>query len=137
MTPKSYLAAVQAMGLAAGLLAVASTAGAQTMAASASSYNAGYGRTAGQENQPVNVQLTDANGNMLVENGVIRNTASGSVFASAGVEANFSGAGGGSSSALGNNLSVVVQGNYNTVIVNSTQINNGSVTATTVINGKP
>ena len=108
------------------------------MAASSASYNAGYGRAAGQENQPVNVQLTDANGNMTVENGIIRNSASGSVFASAGAEASFSGAGGGgASSAIGNNLTVVVQGNYNTVIVNSTQVNNGAVTANTVINGKP
>jgi len=133
MTPKSYFAPI----IAVGLLAAATTVNAQTMAASAAAYNAGYGRTAGQENQPVNVQLTDANGNMTVENGIIRNSASGSVFASAGVEANFSGAGGGSASAIGNNLTVVVEGNYNTVIVNSTQINNGSVTATTVINGKP
>jgi holdfast attachment protein HfaA len=133
MTPKSSLVLL----VAAGLAACASSASAQTMAASAAAYNAGYGRTAGQENQPVNVQLTDANGNMLVENGVIRNTAAGSVFASAGVEANFSGAGGGSGTAIGNNLNVVVQGNYNTVIVNSTQINTGTVTATTTINGKP
>jgi len=133
MTPKSHLALL----VAAGLVAAASTASAQTMTASSAAYNAGFGRVAGQENQPVNVQLTDANGNMLVENGVIRNTVTGSVFANAGVETNFSGAGGGSGTAIGNNLNVVVQGNYNTVIVNSTQINNGTVTATTTLNGKP
>jgi holdfast attachment protein HfaA len=134
MTPKPHLALL----LAAGLLTAASSASAQTMAASSAAYNAGYGRTAGQENQPVNVQLTDANGNMTVENGIIRNTAAGSIFASAsaGVETNFSGAGG-SASAIGNNLNVVVDGNYNTVIVNATQTNTGAVTATTVINGKP
>jgi holdfast attachment protein HfaA len=133
MTPKSPLALL----IAAGLVAAASSAGAQTMSASAAAYNAGFGRVAGQENAPVNVQLTDANGNLLIENGVIRNAASGSIFANAGVEANFSGAGGGSGTAIGNNLNVVVQGNYNTVIVNSTQINTGTVTTTTTINGKP
>jgi holdfast attachment protein HfaA len=136
MTPKTPLTLL----LATGLLAAASSACAQTMTASSAAYNAGYGRTADQENQPVNVQLTDANGNLTVENGVIRNTAAGSVFASAGagVETNFSGAGGsGTASAIGNNLSVVVQGNYNTVIVNATQTNTGTVTATTTINGKP
>jgi len=136
MTPKTPLTLL----LATGLLAAASSACAQTMAASSAAYNAGYGRTADQENQPVNVQLTDANGNLTVENGIIRNTAAGSVFASAnaGVETNFSGAGGsGTASAIGNNLSVVVQGNYNTVIVNATQTNTGTVTATTTINGKP
>ena len=133
MTPNSRFG----MLLAASLLLGASTAGAQTMSASSASYNAGYGRTAGQENQPVNVQLSDTNGNMVVENGLIRNSASGSVFASAsaGVETSYSGAGG-TASALGTKLSVVVEGSYNTVIVNSTQTNTGAVTATTTVNGK-
>ncbi len=134
MTPKSGIALV----LTTASLAVASAAGAQTMTTSSASFNAGYGRTAGQENQAVNVQMTDVNGNLLVENGLIKGAASGSIFAgvSGGVEANFSGAGG-SASAIGNNLNVVVQGNNNTVIVTSTQVNNGAVTATTTINGKP
>ena len=133
MTPNSRFG----MLLVASLLLGASAADAQTMSASSASYNAGYGRTAGQENQPVNVQLSDTNGNMVVENGLIRNSASGSVFASAsaGVETSYSGAGG-TASAIGNNLSVVVQGSYNTVIVNSTQTNTGAVTATTAVNGK-
>ena len=37
--------------------------------------------------------------------------------------------------AIGNSLNVVVQGNHNTVIVNSTQVNNGAVTAGTSLNG--
>ena len=133
MTPNSRFG----MLLAASLLLGASAVDAQTMSASSASYNAGYGRTVGQENQPVNVQLSDANGNMVVENGLIRNSASGSVFAStsAGVETSYSGAGG-TASAIGNNLSVVVEGSYNTVIVNSTQTNTGAVTATTAVNGK-
>jgi len=133
MTPNSRFG----MLMAASLLLGASAVDAQTMSASSASYNAGYGRTAGQENQPVNVQLSDANGNMVVENGLIRNSASGSVFAStsAGVETSYSGAGG-TASAIGNNLSVVVEGSYNTVIVNSTQTNTGAVTATTAVNGK-
>ena len=135
MTPKSGFALV----LTAAALSFATLAGAQTMNASSASYNAGYGRTAGQENQPVNVQMTDTNGNLVIENGLIKNAASGSIFANAGagVEANFSGAGAsGTASAIGNNLNVVVEGNNNTVIVTSTQVNNGSVTATTSINGK-
>ena len=133
MTPNSRFG----MLLAASLLLGASAVDAQTMSASSASYNAGYGRTAGQENQPVNVQISDANGNTVVENGLIRNSASGSVFAStsAGVETSYSGAGG-TASAIGNNLSVVVEGSYNTVIVNSTQTNTGAVTATTTVNGK-
>jgi holdfast attachment protein HfaA len=133
MTPKSGFA----LGFTAAALLFASAAGAQTMTASSASFNAGYGRTAGQENQAVNVQMTDANGNLLVENGLIKGAVAGSLFAnaSAGVETSFSGAGG-SASAFGNNLNVVVQANNNTVIVTTTQINNGSVTATTTVDGK-
>jgi holdfast attachment protein HfaA len=138
MTPKSGFALVLTAAATLASLAFASNAGAQTMNASSASYNAGYGRTAGQENQPVNVQMTDANGNLVVQNGQIKSAATGSLFASAsaGVETNFSGAGG-TASAIGNNLNVVVQGNYNTVVVTSTQTNTGAVTATTTINGKP
>ena len=42
---------------------------------------------------------------------------------------------GSGASAIGNNLVVITQGNYNTVIVNSTQINNGDVSASTTLNG--
>lgn len=40
------------------------------------------------------------------------------------------------SSAIGNLLSVVVDGNNNTVIVNSTQTNTGDITATSSLNGR-
>ena len=44
------------------------------------------------------------------------------------------GAGIATGTAVGNQLNVITQGNWNTVIVNSTQINNGN--QTTVLNGK-
>ena len=37
----------------------------------------------------------------------------------------------GSSQAIGNQLNVVTQGNWNTVIVNSNQTNNGDISANT------
>jgi holdfast attachment protein HfaA len=40
-----------------------------------------------------------------------------------------SGLGGSSAQAIGNQLNVITQGNYNTVIVDSTQINNGDISA--------
>jgi holdfast attachment protein HfaA len=40
------------------------------------------------------------------------------------------------SSAIGNLLSVVVDGNNNTVVVNSTQTNTGDITATSSLNGR-
>ena len=129
--------------VAAGLLAacaagaLAHSAAAQTMGANSASFNAGYGRTAGQENRPVDVSLGDANGNVTVVNGLIQSGAASSVFAhaSAGAMDSVSGVGG-SASAIGNNLTVVVQGNNNIVVVTSTQTNTGTVTATTTTNGK-
>jgi holdfast attachment protein HfaA len=136
---RSYAAA--AAGL--SLFALAGVAQAQMMSTNSASFNAGYGRTAGQENQPVNVDMTDANGNLTVINGMFQAN-SASMFAGAsarlsGASDSFSGAGsvGGSASAIGNNLDVVVQGSDNIVIVQSQQTNNGNVSATTNTNGKP
>ena len=60
---------------------------------------------------------------------------------SGGVSNTYSGAGGSGpgaiagSTAIGNNLNVVVQGSHNTVIVNSRQTNTGNVTARTDLTG--
>jgi holdfast attachment protein HfaA len=141
MARNTFRHAAAAGGLVA--LVVCGAAQAQTMFANSASFNAGYGRTAGQENQPVNVDMTDANGNMVVVNGLFQANAS-SMFAGAsarlsGAADSFSGAGsiGGSASAIGNNLNVVVQGSDNTVIVQSQQTNTGTVSATASTNGKP
>jgi holdfast attachment protein HfaA len=135
------VSAATAAGLAA--LALASMAQAQTMTTNSASFNAGYGRYSGQENQPVNVDTTDANGNLIVINGMFQ-AGSSSIFAGSsarlsGAASSFSGAGGvgGSASAIGNNLNVVVEGSDNTVIVQSQQTNTGNVSATTSTNGKP
>ena len=130
-------------------VALAQGAAAQTMNANSASFNAGFGRTAGEENGPVNVSLTDANGNTTLVNGLLQAPA-GSIFGevrnavgtaptttSGGAGDSFTGAGSGSSaSAIGNSLNVVVQGDNNTVIVNATQTNTGAVTATTTTSGK-
>ena len=105
---------------------------AQSMTSISASFNAGYARTAGAENRPVDVSTRDANGNRVIVDGLILtgedqstfSSTSGAVDAFAGV-----GAGSGGASAIGNNLVVVTQGNYNTVIVTSKQTNTGSVTA--------
>lgn len=117
-------------GLGASL--VANAAAAQSMSANSASFNAGYGRIAGSENHPVDVSTRDANGNRVIVDGLILtgedqssfSSASGAIDSFAGV-----GAGSGGSTAIGNNLVVVTQGNYNTVIINSNQTNTGSVTA--------
>ena len=128
---------------------LANSAAAQTMNANSAAFNAGFGRTAGEENRPVNVQLTDANGNFTLVNGLIQSNAAGSLFGEVkgAVGGGFSGLGGAldtatgaasgsAASAIGNNLNVVVQGDNNTVIVSATQTNTGAVTATSTTNGK-
>jgi holdfast attachment protein HfaA len=122
--------------VAAGFLSLAgvSAACAQQMNTSSTSFNAGYGRTAGAENRPVEFSLRNAEGNLTIIDGVMntgpdQSTLAGSAIADGG---GFSGVGGvysSGASAIGNNLTVVTQGNYNTVIINSVQTNNGNVIA--------
>jgi|SRR5579872_3055858 len=127
--------------------AISGAANAQAMNTNSAAFNAGWGRVAGQDNQPINVAMGDVNGNITVINGAITGAQAGSIFAGAGAFASasasgvgdvFAGAGGSASaSAIGNNLSVVTQGDNNTVIVTSIQNNSGNVSATTNVNGKP
>ncbi len=136
----------KALRLAAGVALLAASGGAAA-AQSASSSLSGFSKSPGSFESPVNVSTRDANGNMTIVDGVMQ-AASGSIFsnlASMGVasstsgasSASASGAGGvGSATAIGNNLSVVVNGDNNTVIVNATQTNTGAVSASTVLNGK-
>jgi holdfast attachment protein HfaA len=115
----------------------AGQAQAQYMSTNAAEFNAGYGRYSGQENQPVDVTTRDANGNRVIVDGLILTGQDQSSFARASGAADaFAGVGsvGGGASAIGNNLVVVTQGSNNTVIVDSTQINNGNVSARSNLN---
>jgi holdfast attachment protein HfaA len=131
VTTATALAAMAALGLSGAAAAQSLTGG------GSASFNGGYARLNGQENQSVDFSLRNEDGNLVAVNGVLQPSGAGSVSqssgsasasASAGI---FSGGVGASAnaSAIGNNLTVVTQGNYNTVIVNSTQINNGNVSA--------
>lgn len=117
-------------------LGVGGAAAAQTMTTNSASMNAGYGRTAGQENRMVEYSTRDANGNRVIVDGMMLTGSDQSVYATSratGALDAYAGAGGvggyAGSTAIGNNLTVITQGNYNTVIVNSNQVNNGAVTA--------
>ena len=124
--------------LAAGACALPAPAHGQTMRANSADFNAGYGRRAGSENHPVDISTRDANGNRVIVDGIIQSGEDQSTFAfGSGAGESYSGVGslGGSASAIGNSLVVVTQGSYNTVIVNSNQINNGNVSAGTNLNG--
>jgi holdfast attachment protein HfaA len=137
--PQTYGKWALAFAAAAACLAFAGAASAQSMTANSASYNAGYGRSTDQENQPVDVSTRDANGNLVITDGIIQPGDDQSVFAGAGstgVLDTVAGAGGGSAAtAIGNSLNVVVQGSNNTVVVNSVQTNKGNVTATTSLSG--
>lgn len=74
---------------------------------------------------PINPATRDENGNRVVINGRIQ--VEGSL--SGGLMDGYSTGGSNSAQAIGNQLNVVTNGNYNTVIVDSTQINNGDISA--------
>ena len=114
----------------------------------ASSYNNAYGMNAGQENQAVNPSLRDQNGNLTVVNGQFTSssfsrqtgvqsmgTISSGSLSSLGTGTSGVGQTYGTASAIGNSLNVVTVGNNNTVVVNSSQVNNGNQSANVSING--
>ena len=134
---KTISALVGIIGLALPAAATAQSAGSSGMG----SYQAGYGGSRYTTARPQTGSTRDQNGNRLIVDGIIQAGASSYSSASGGVSSSFSGAGSnngtaiGGSTAIGNSLNVVVQGNHNTVIVNSTQVNHGDVTAGTDLNG--
>ena len=137
MRVKLWAVAPVIAALAAPAAVEAQSAGASNMG----TYQAGYGGSRYTTARPQTGATRDANGNRLIVNGVIQAGASSYASASGGVSSSFSGAGNsggsaiGGSTAIGNNLNVVVQGNHNTVIVNSSQVNNGAINAGTSLNG--
>ena len=122
--------------------AAAQSAGSSNMG----TYQAGYGGARYTTAQPRSGSTRDANGNRLIVDGIIQSGASAYSRSSGGVSSSFTGAGDGNgqggptiggSTAIGNNLNVVVQGNHTTVIVNSTQTNTGNINAGTTLNRPP
>jgi len=129
------VAAVALVAAAAPAAALAQSTGSSGLA----TYTAGYGGSRYTTAAPQTGSTRDANGNRLIVNGIIQTGASAYSATSGGVgsQGYVSGNGQtiGGSTAIGNSLNVVVQGNHNTVIVNSSQVNNGNVTAGTDLNG--
>ena len=135
-SPVAAALAVAALALPAA--ALAQSAGSSGMG----NYQAGYGGARYTTARPQTGSTRDENGNRLIVNGIIQAGASAYSNQSGGVASGWTGGVGGGggttlggSTAIGNSLNVVVQGNHNTVIVNSRQINNGNVTAGTDLNG--
>lgn len=113
-------------------LALTGAATADPWATNSSDFTRGFGMDGDSFNQPINPSTRDANGNRLIVNGQIMSdtTLTGGIadgFASGVSSASASSSS--SSQAIGNQLNVVTQGNWNTVIVNSTQTNSGNISA--------
>lgn len=143
------------IGLAAcAAAALATGAEAQMLNNNSGNYNNPYGMSQSQENAPTDASLRDANGNLTVVNGVFTSSSmsqqtgvqQSTVLGAAALGATLAngqavtGAGFGQTTlgqatAIGNSLNVVTVGEGNTVIVNSTQTNNGNQTATVNQNG--
>ncbi|NBB53381.1 holdfast anchoring protein HfaA [Rhizobium sp. CRIBSB] len=137
MTSKAT-AAIAALALLVPAPVLAQSAG----SSGAAGLQAGYGNARYATSRAQTGSTRDANGNRLIVNGLIQSGASSYSSTSGGVSSSYSGVGSsangttiGGSTAIGNSLNVVVQGNWNTVIVNSSQVNNGAVTAGTALNG--
>ncbi len=109
-------------------LAISSGATAQTVSYS-SELNVPYGHSYRDENTPYNPSTRTADGNRLIING--RMVLGDGSTLPGGLGGDFFGSQdgtGGSAGAIGNQLNVVTVGSWNTVIIDSTQINNGDQT---------
>jgi len=129
--PRTFLIAVLAAGL-----STAAHAGDWTNSAT---YN-GFGTTT--QNMPSNFSLRDGNGNLTVVNGQFTGSSFSSSSGAQSASAFGSGVGmggqpmSGQATAIGNSLNVVVVGNHNTTVVDSSQINSGNQTATAQLSGR-
>jgi holdfast attachment protein HfaA len=116
-------------------VASAGAAQAQTMSNGGRS-NSGYGGAGGSMNQPVQVGTRDLSGNRVIVDGVIQDGSGTSMFSRTSGAGDAVAGVGGSATAIGNNLNVIVDGSHNTVVVNARQVNNGAIYAGTTLNGK-
>jgi holdfast attachment protein HfaA len=119
--------------------ALGSAGHAQSTGGSASEWNTPYGYQYGQQEQRYVAGTRDSRSNRVAIDGRILlgeevsnlpRTLSGTYGAGSQQS------GSGSAMAVGNQLNVITNGNWNTVIIDSTQINNGDVTAVTELNGE-
>jgi holdfast attachment protein HfaA len=124
-----------ALGVAAIL--AAAPAHAQSRAGYANEFSRPYGINPGDESRPYDARTRDLNGNRVIIDGrmVTGDDLSSlplGLYNSSNTGMGFSGTG----AAIGNQLNVNTSGSFNTVVVNSTQINNGNQTVN-IINGQP
>ncbi|KAF0109669.1 MAG: holdfast attachment protein HfaA [Hyphomonadaceae bacterium] len=125
---KAALILSGAAALLASTLAV-SEAKAQPVPGYANEFSRPYGLNPGDTILPYDARTRDLNANRTIVNGVIvtgDSLSSTFLGLNTGTETGFSGTG----YAIGNQLNVTTSGSFNTVVVNSSQINNGNQTVT-------
>lgn len=108
----------------AAIAALSGAAAADPIPSGAADFSRGFGMGWQSFDAPIEAGTRDENGNRVIVNGRIEleGTLTGGLMDGFG-------SGLGSAQAIGNQLNVVTQGNWNTVIVNSTQVNNGDISA--------
>ena len=110
---------------------------------------AGYGGARRTLSTAFNPSTRDANNNRVIMNGVIQDgqggsqinvnangQTSGADFFRSGADSFTAGALTASSTAIGNQINVNVNGSWNTVVLDSTQINNAPINATITVTGR-
>ncbi len=117
--------------------ALSTAAAADPTPQSAGEFNTPYGQGFGDQNQPFDPRTRGPNGGRIIINGrILLGEESSTLGGTLGVSSTFSDDMWGSSQAIGNQLNVIVDGDWNTVIVDSTQINNGDVSAGVGVDGE-
>jgi holdfast attachment protein HfaA len=123
----AFTLSAAALGVAA--LLAAAPAHAQSRAGYANEFSRPYGLNPGDEMRPYEAGTRDQNGNRVILDGRIvvgddLSSLPNGLYNSDGRGMGYSGTG----TAIGNQLNVNTSGSFNTVVVNSTQINNGNQT---------
>lgn len=129
--------ALSAAALGVAALLAAAPAHAQSRAGYTNEFSRPYGMNPGDESRPYDARTRDLNGNRVIVDGrmIVGDDLSSlplGLYNSSGTGMGFSGTG----SAIGNQLNVNTSGSFNTVVVNSTQVNNGNQTVN-IVNGQP
>lgn len=132
----AFTLSAAALGVAA--LLAAAPAHAQSRAGYANEFSRPYGVNPGDESRPYDARTRDLNGNRVIIDGRIVTGDDLSSLPLGLYNGSNTGMGlSGTGTAIGNQLNVNTSGSFNTVVVNSTQINNGNQTVTVTGGAQP
>lgn len=126
MRMKSFAAA-----LALGLPSAAPAPGAEPL--TPAGLNAGYGRVMGQESRSVEPSTRDASNNRVIVNGLLADPSGLAGGLSPGLGDRSAQVGGIGVQAIANQINIVANGSWNTIVVEATQTNTGAVQASAAV----